>query len=228
MEKHTVSRLIGSPPGYVGHEEGGRLTEAVRRKPYSIVLFDEIEKAHPDVLQILLQVLEEGHLTDGLGRRTDFKNTLLIMTSNVGAEEFQRTFGLGFGSSSPNAAFEQVKSAVEHAAKKTFKPEFLNRIGEQVIFRPLTREHMKAIVDLELKTVAERLKTKGITLKVGEDVKQFLIDKGFDEKMGARPLKRAIERYVENRLADDFLEQKIKAGQRVKLKMEDKRSIVLQ
>ena len=221
MEKHTVSRLIGSPPGYVGHEEGGRLTEAVRRKPYSIVLLDEIEKAHPDVLQILLQVLAEGHLTDGLGRRADFKNTLLIMTSNVGAEEFQRTFGLGFGSDSPNAAFEQVKSAVEHAAKKTFKPEFLNRIGEQVIFRPLTREHMKAIVDLELKAVAERLKAKCITLKVGEDVKEFLIDKGFDEKMGARPLKRAIERYVENRLADDFLEQKIKAGQTVKLEAEE-------
>ena len=226
MEKHTVSRLIGSPPGYVGHEEGGKLTEAVRRKPYSIVLLDEIEKAHPDVLQILLQVLEEGHLTDSLGRRADFKNTLLIMTSNVGAEEFQRGFGLGFGSASANAAFEQVKSAVEHAAKKTFKPEFLNRIGERVIFRPLTREHMKLIVDLELKTVTERLKAKNMTLKVGNDVKQFLIDKGFDEKTGARPLKHAIEQYIENRLADALLEQKIKPGQTVKLEVKEGKIIV--
>ena len=221
MEKHTVSRLIGAPPGYIGHESGGRLTEAVRRKPYSVVLLDEIEKAHPDVLQILLQVLEEGHLTDGLGRRTDFKNILLIMTSNVGAEEFQRNFGLGFGSSSTNAAFEQVKAAVYNAAKSAFKPEFLNRISEQVVFGPLTREHMQTIVDLELKIVADRVKMKGITLKVNDDVKQFLIEKGFDEKMGARPLKRAIERYVENRLADDLLEQKIRTGQTVRLEVKD-------
>lgn len=217
MEKHTVSRLIGSPPGYVGHEDGGQLTEAVRRKPYSIVLFDEIEKAHPDVIQILLQILEEGHLTDSLGRRVDFKNTIIVMTSNVGAQALQRNSGLGFGITSPTLAFEQLKSNVQEAMKSAFQPEFLNRIDEIVIFRPLTKGHMNNIVELELKNLQKRLKEKSISIVLSSEVKHFLVDKGFDDKMGARPLKRAIERYVEDVIADGLLERNIKAGQQITL-----------
>ena len=222
MEKHTVSRLIGSPPGYVGHEDGGQLTEAIRRKPYSIVLFDEIEKAHPDVIQILLQILEEGHLTDSLGRRVDFKNAIIVMTSNVGAQALQRNVGLGFGIVSPALAFEQMKSNVQEAVKSAFQPEFLNRIGEIVIFKPLTRDHMNHIVELELKNVQKRLADKAIDVVLNADAKQFLIDKGFDDKMGARPLKRAIERYVEDVLADGLLERNIKAGQCVTMMVDEK------
>ena len=217
MEKHTVARLIGAPPGYIGHEDGGQLTEAVRRKPYSIVLFDEIEKAHPDVIQILLQVLEEGHLTDSLGRRVDFKNTIIVMTSNVGAQALQKNSGLGFGMVSPELAFEQLKSNVDSAVKSAFQPEFLNRIGEIVLFKALTREHMLAIVDLEIKKVQERVKNKGMELVLSQEAKQFLAEKGFDEKFGARPLKRAIENYVEDCLADGILERKIKENQKITL-----------
>lgn len=217
MEKHAVARLIGSPPGYVGHEDGGQLTEVVRRKPYSIVLFDEVEKAHPDVLQILLQVLEEGHLTDTLGHRVDFKNTIIVMTSNVGAQTLQSGVGLGFGMASADLAFEQIKSNVLSAAKTAFQPEFLNRIGDTVIFRPLAREHMMKIVDLELENLQNRLKDKSIRLALTEEAKGFLLDKGFDEKLGARPLKRAIERYVEDLIADGLLERKIKANHSIRL-----------
>lgn len=222
MEKHTVSRLIGSPPGYIGHEEGGQLTEMIRRKPYALVLFDEIEKAHPDVIQILLQVLEEGRLTDSLGRVVDFKNTIIIMTSNVGAQELQRSVGLGFGITSSEMAFEQLKTNVQSAMKNAFSPEFLNRINDIVIFRSLDRKHMQKIVDLELKAVEERLQKHSIYLHLGENAKQFLIDKGFDEKLGARPLKRAIERYVEDVLADALLAKNIKSGQRIKLEVDKK------
>ena len=226
MEKHTVARLIGSPPGYVGHEDGGMLTEAVRRKPYSVVLFDEIEKAHPDVIQILLQVLEEGHLTDALGRRVDFKNTIIVMTSNVGAQALQKGSGLGFSVASPVFAFEQLKNSVQEAMKSAFQPEFLNRIGEVVIFKPLTRENMLSIVDIELDKVRERLEKKSVKLVVEPEVKTFLLEKGFDEKLGARPLKRAVERYVEDCLVDGLLEQNIKAHQTVVLKLDrDKKSV---
>lgn len=220
MEKHTVARLIGSPPGYVGHEDGGLLTEAVRRKPYSVVLFDEIEKAHPDVIQILLQVLEEGHLTDALGRRVDFKNTIIVMTSNVGAQVLQKGAGLGFSAASPSFAFEQLKNSVHDAMKSAFQPEFLNRIGEIVVFKPLTREHMLTIIDIELEKVRERLEKKCIKLMVEPEVKTFLLEKGFDEKLGARPLKRAIERYVEDCLVDGLLERNIKEHQMVVLKLD--------
>ena len=220
MEKHTVARLIGSPPGYVGHEDGGQLTEAVRRKPYSIVLFDEIEKAHPDVIQILLQVLEEGHLTDSLGRRVDFKNTIIVMTSNVGAQALQKNCGLGFGITSPDLAFEQLKSNVDTAVKAAFQPEFLNRIGEIVLFRSLNKENMLSIVDLEIKKVQERVKNKGMELVLSQEAKQFLAEKGFDEKFGARPLKRAIENYVEDCLADGILERKIKENQKITLSLD--------
>ena len=222
MEKHTVSRLIGSPPGYIGHEEGGQLTEIIRRKPYALVLFDEIEKAHPDVIQILLQVLEEGRLTDSLGRVVDFKNTIIVMTSNVGAQELQRSVGLGFGITSAEMAFEQLKANVQSAMKNTFSPEFLNRINDIVIFRSLDREHMQKIVDLELKAVSQRLQKHSIRLHLGETAKQFLIQKGFDAKLGARPLKRAIERYVEDLLADALLAKKIKSGQRINLEVDKK------
>lgn len=223
MEKHAVARLIGSPPGYVGHEDGGQLTEIVRRKPYSIVLFDEVEKAHPDVLQILLQVLEEGHLTDTLGHRVDFKNTIIVMTSNVGAQTLQNGVGLGFGITSTDLAFEQIKSNVLSAAKTVFQPEFLNRIGDTVIFRPLSREHMMKIVDLEIENLQARLKEKSIRLTLTEEVKRFLLDKGFDEKLGARPLKRAIERYVEDLIADGLLERKIRPNHSIRLSIAPKR-----
>lgn len=222
MEKHSISRLIGSPPGYVGYEDGGQLTEIIRRKPYALVLFDEIEKAHSDVIQILLQVLEEGRLTDSLGRLVDFKNTIIIMTSNVGAQELQRSVGLGFGVASSEIAFEQMKANIHTAMKNAFQPEFLNRINNVVIFRPLNYKHMQKIVDLELKSVGERLQKYNIHLHLGENAKQFLINKGFDEKLGARPLKRAIERYVEDLLADALLTKKIKSGQKVNLEVDKK------
>lgn len=221
MEKHTVSRLVGAPPGYIGHEDGGQLTEAVRRKPYSIVLLDEVEKAHPDVLQILLQVLEEGHLTDSLGRKVDFKNTIVVMTSNVGAQILQREAGLGFGMATASLAFEQMKSNVQEAMKKAFQPEFLNRIGDIVIFQPLTQKDMQSILDIELNHVQKRLSAKNIVFTLDSRAKQFLLKKGFDTKMGARPLKRAIEHYVEDILADGILSHEIKSGQKISLILED-------
>ena len=226
MEKHTVSRLIGAPPGYIGYENGGQLTERVRRKPYCMILLDEIEKAHPDAIQILLQVLEEGHLTDNLGHCVDFKNTIIVMTSNVGAQELQRN-GLGFGIASTNAAFEQMKASMYQSAKEVFRPELLNRISECVVFRPLTHEHMHSIVKLELKIVQNRLKEKAITLQYDQEVIDFLIAKGFDEKMGARPLKRTIERYVENPLADEWLRGKIKTHQKITLQVRPDASSIL-
>lgn len=211
MEKFAVSRLVGSPPGYVGYEEGGQLTEAVRRKPYSVVLFDEIEKAHPDVVQLLLQVLEEGRLTDSLGRKVDFRNTILIMTSNVGAEILQRNTSMGFGieNSSINE-YDKIRDKIIDETKRVFKPEFLNRLNELVIFRSLTGDDMHAIVDIELKNVANRLKGRGLSFEFTQSAKQFLIDQGYDEKFGARPLRRSIERHLEDALAESILAGTIK------------------
>ncbi|MEK9772380.1 MAG: ATP-dependent Clp protease ATP-binding subunit [Opitutae bacterium] len=205
MEKHAVSRMIGSPPGYVGHDEGGQLTEAIRRKPYSVILFDEIEKAHPDVAQILLQILEDGRLTDSLGRKVDFRNTILIMTSNVGAEILQRNTSLGFSIGDAEQDFEKTKDKIMDEAKKVFKPEFLNRLTEIVIFRQLLKEQMGAIVDLELEKVSERLKERKLKLEVSEEAKNFLIEHGYDNKLGARPLRRAVEKYLEDNLAEALL-----------------------
>jgi len=205
MEKHAVSRMIGSPPGYVGHDEGGQLTEAIRRKPYSVILFDEIEKAHPDVAQILLQILEDGRLTDSLGRKVDFRNTILIMTSNVGAEILQRNTSLGFAVGDSEQDFEKIKDKIMDEAKKVFKPEFLNRLTEIVIFRQLLKEHMKAIVELELEKVSSRLKERKLKLDVTQEAKEFLIEHGYDNKLGARPLRRAVERYLEDNLAEALL-----------------------
>ena len=205
MEKHAVSRMIGSPPGYVGHDEGGQLTEAIRRKPYSVILFDEIEKAHPDVAQILLQILEDGRLTDSLGRKVDFRNTILIMTSNVGAEILQRNTSLGFSVGDAEQDFEKIKDKIMDEAKKVFKPEFLNRLTEIVIFRQLLKEHMKEIVDLELEKVSARLIERKLKLDVSTEAKEFLIEHGYDNKLGARPLRRAVEKYLEDNLAEALL-----------------------
>ena len=219
MEKFAVSRLIGSPPGYVGHDEGGQLTETVRRKPYSVILFDEIEKAHPDVVQILLQVLEDGRLTDSLGRTVDFRNTILIMTSNVGADALQKDATLGFGHGiNASQDFDKIKERVLDETKRIFKPEFINRISEIVIFHPLSRENVKAIVDLELNKVSKRLANQDIKLEVANDAKEFLAEKGYDKKFGARPLRRAIERYIEDPLAEEILSGNIKAGEPIQVK----------
>lgn len=212
MEKFSVSRLIGSPPGYIGYEEGGQLTETVRRKPYCVVLFDEIEKAHPDVVQILLQVLEDGRLTDSLGRTVDFRNTIIIMTSNVGAHILQRSSNLGFGMQNEEESFEKTKDKIMEEAKKVFKPEFLNRISSHIVFRPLTRQHLHKIVDLELSKVSKRLKERDIILNVTMAAKEFLIDHGTDEKMGARPLRRAVEQYLEDPLAEAILREEVTKG----------------
>ena len=214
MEKFAVSRLVGSPPGYVGYEEGGQLTEAVRRKPYSVVLFDEIEKAHPDVVQLLLQVLEEGRLTDSLGRKVDFRNTILIMTSNVGAEILQRNTSMGFGiERSTENEYDKIREKIMDETKRVFKPEFLNRLNELVIFKSLGREDMESIVTLELRNLAQRLKERELTFEFEDSAKAFLIEKGYDEKYGARPLRRAVERYLEDSLAEAILNGDIKPGE---------------
>ena len=227
MEKHAVSRMIGSPPGYVGHDEGGQLTEAIRRKPYSVILFDEIEKAHPDVAQILLQILEDGRLTDSLGRKVDFRNTILIMTSNVGAEILQRNTSLGFSVSDAEQDFEKVKGKIMDEAKKVFKPEFLNRLTEIVIFRQLLKEHMGSIVDLELEKVSQRLKERKLKLEVSDEAKEFLIEHGYDKKLGARPLRRAVEKYLEDNLAEALLSGNIRKGKQIQVLVHEDENIGL-
>ena len=214
MEKFTVSRLIGAPPGYVGYEEGGQLTEKVRRKPYSVILLDEIEKAHPDIYNILLQVLDDGQLTDGLGRKIDFKNTLIIMTSNIGARQL-KDFGDGVGfatSSRVQNQDENNKAVIEKALKRTFSPEFLNRIDDVVIFNTLEKHHIFEIIDILMKGVLKRLNTLGFSLELTEDAKTFLSEKGYDQQFGARPLHRAIQKYLEDPLAEEILNMNIKAG----------------
>jgi ATP-dependent Clp protease ATP-binding subunit ClpC len=218
MEKFSVSRLIGSPPGYVGYEEGGQLTEAVRRKPYSVVLFDEIEKAHPDVVQLLLQVLEDGRLTDSLGRTVDFRNTILIMTSNIGAELLQRPASMGFDVGANDAAdFEKSKERILEEMKRHFKPEFLNRINQIVIFHRLDKPHMKQIIELELTKVRKRLSGQKIELELDDAAKEFLLAKGWDEKYGARPLRRAIENYLEDPLAEAILRGEVRVGEPIRV-----------
>lgn len=219
MEKHTVSRLVGSPPGYVGYDEGGQLTEKVRRKPYSVVLFDEIEKAHPDVFNILLQILEDGRLTDASGRLVDFRNTVIIMTSNIGARDIVEPKRLGFGAAMENEAktYEDMKKNVMNELKKTFRPEFLNRVDELIVFHLLTRENINDIAELMLKDVAKRLKNSNITLTADEKVKEFLAEKGYDKVYGARPLRRTIQNLVEDKLAEAMLDGIIHEGDSVKV-----------
>jgi len=221
MEKFNVSRLIGSPPGYVGYEEGGQLTEKVRRRPYSVVLFDEIEKAHPDVWNILLQILEDGQVTDSLSRKVDFRNTIIIMTSNVGAELVRKQNTVGFGVNQAEQDFAAVKSKLLEEAKKTFKPEFLNRLTDIICFHPLTKVELTQIVHLEVNNVAERLKGREITLDLSAEAIEFLIEKGYDPAYGARPLRRAIERYLEDPIAEDIIRGTFKPGDKVKVVKKD-------
>ena len=223
MEKHSISRLIGSPPGYVGYEEGGQLTEKVRRKPYSVLLFDEIEKAHPDVFNILLQILEDGMLTDSQGRKIDFRNTVIIMTSNVGARLITEPKHLGFAlvNDDKSKSYEVMKNNVMGELKIVFRPEFLNRVDEIIVFHPLDEEHIKSIVGLMLEVLAKRLRQNAIELEVTEEAKVLLARKGYDKAYGARPLRRAIQSMVEDRLAEEMLEGNIKAGDKVKIICKD-------
>ncbi|MGB9860201.1 MAG: AAA family ATPase, partial [Moorellaceae bacterium] len=217
MEKHTVSRLVGAPPGYVGYEEAGQLTEAVRRKPYSVVLFDEVEKAHPDVFNILLQVLEDGRLTDAKGRTVDFRNTVIIMTSNVGATTIKRDT-LGFKAAGVKVtadSYEEMKKRIMEELRRTFRPEFLNRIDEIIVFHALSVEDIKKIVDLMLEQLNKRLKDNNVQVEVTEEAKEILVKEGFDEAYGARPLRRAIQTLIEDPLSDEMLQGKFGPGDKV-------------
>ena len=225
MEKHSVSKLIGSPPGYVGFDEGGQLTEKIRRKPYSVVLFDEIEKAHPDVFNILLQVLEDGHLTDSQGRQVDFRNTVIILTSNVGASELTAAKTLGFVLDSPESEEAERREKMMRALRSTFRPEFLNRIDEVIIFNSLSQEDIAKIAQLMLDDVAKRCKSIGISLSFSPKVAEFLATKGFDANWGARPLRRTVMRLVEDSLSTDLLEGKFKAGDNVGADVKDEKIV---
>ncbi len=209
MEKFSVSRFVGAPPGYVGYEEGGQLTEKVRRKPYSIILLDEIEKAHPDIFNILLQVFDDGLLTDGNGRKVDFKNTIIIMTSNVGTRDIKAGGKIGFTDDINEKNYDHVKDTIEKSIKTLFNPEFINRIDDFIIFKNLSKKDIYGIIDIQLKLLRDRLKINNMLFELSEEAKDFLADKGFDEKYGARPLKRAIQKYIENELAEEILIGKI-------------------
>ncbi len=217
MEKFAVSRLVGAPPGYVGYEEGGQLTEKVRRKPYSVVLLDEIEKAHPDLFHILLQVLDEGHLTDSYGRKVDFKNTIIIMTSNIGTRELTE-FGssVGFSKKSKEERYnEYSKAVVEKALKKAFAPEFLNRVDDLIQFNALNKDNIYKIIDIELQELFARVRDLNITLSLSQAAREYIVEKGYDQKFGARPLKRAIQKYIEDPMAEFMLNNSLKGNTNV-------------
>ena len=217
MEKHNVSRLIGAPPGYVGYEEGGQLTEQIRRRPYAVVLLDEIEKAHPDVFNMLLQIMEEGELTDSFGRRVSFRNVILIMTSNIGAELIKNKGGFGFAKRDTEADYQKIKETLQSEIERYFRPEFINRLDEVIVFRPLDKEHLTNIVEFELKKVFSRLEDRDMALQVDQAAKDFLIEKGYNPDFGARPLRRAIERYVEDPLSEGILREEFVGGQLIKV-----------
>ena len=231
MEKFAVSRLVGAPPGYVGYEEGGQLTEAVRRKSYCCILLDEIEKAHPDVFNLLLQIFDDGHLTDAKGRRVDFRNSIIVMTSNVGAEMIRKGTVLGFTAGTDKAktreqAYEKMKDNLLNEMKKTFRPEFLNRVDGVVVFHSLTKEQIRQIVDLMLTSVTRQLQEKGITLEVTDAAKDFLGEKGYDEVYGARPLRRVIQDMVEDKLSEDLLRGEFRSGDTVIVDVEEDQIVV--
>jgi ATP-dependent Clp protease ATP-binding subunit ClpC len=228
MEKFNVSRLVGSPPGYVGFEEGGQLTEAVRRRPYSVVLFDEIEKAHPDVWNRLLQILEEGKLTDSVGRIVNFRNCIILMTSNVGSDTIRKQSTLGFGNASEETTYEQMRERILEEAKKTFRPEFLNRLDDVLVFRSLTREDLIEILDLEVGKVMERLKARNIHLELDASAKGFLVDKGYDPAYGARPMRRAVERHLEDPLAEELLKGELHDGDPIQVSVDDNKLVFRQ
>jgi ATP-dependent Clp protease ATP-binding subunit ClpC len=225
MEKHNVSRLIGAPPGYVGYEEGGQLTERIRRRPYSVVLLDEIEKAHSDVYNMLLQIMEEGRLTDSFGRHVDFKNVILIMTSNIGADLIKNQSGFGFGKRSEQANYEKMKELLDKEIERHFRPEFINRLDGMIVFRPLTRENLQTIVEYELNKVFKRLLEHGLHLELEASSKEFLIDKGYNPEFGARPLRRAIEKYIEDPLSEDLLRGKFKDKKLIRITVQDEDSL---
>ena len=225
MEKFAVSRLVGAPPGYVGYEEGGQLTEKVRRKPYSIVLLDEIEKAHPDVFHLLLQVLDDGQLTDSLGRKVDFKNTIVIMTSNIGSRQL-KDFGqgVGFGTQAKkDAKDEYSRGVIENALKRSFAPEFLNRIDDVIVFNSLERSDIHKIIDIELKKVFKRINEMGYQVELTEKAHDFVAEKGWDDQYGARPLKRSIQKYVEDVLAEEIIRTKINIGEKIIIDYDDQK-----
>jgi ATP-dependent Clp protease ATP-binding subunit ClpC len=228
MEKHNVSRLVGAPPGYVGYEEGGQLTERIRRRPYAVVLLDEIEKAHSDVYNMLLQIMDEGRLTDSFGRNIDFKNTVLIMTSNIGAELIKNQSGFGFGKKTPEANYDKMKEMLTKEVERQFRPEFLNRLDDTIVFKALTRENLQIIVDYELLKVFKRLTEHGLKLEVAEQAKEFLIDKGYNPEFGARPLRRAIEHYIEDPLSEAMLRGEFKGKNVIKISVQDEEHLKLE
>jgi len=218
MDKFNVSRLIGAPPGYVGYEEGGQLTEKVRRKPYSVVLLDEIEKAHPDIFNILLQVLDEGVLTDSLGRRVDFKNVILIMTSNIGTKDIKSIGNFGFGNIENKDKHDKMKSHIEDSVKKVFSPEFLNRIDDLITFKQLTKDDIFRIIDISTRQLLKRIEALGITFEFTVEAKEFLSEKGYDPLYGARPLRRAIQKYIEDPVSEEILKGNFKEIAKIKIK----------
>jgi ATP-dependent Clp protease ATP-binding subunit ClpC len=228
MEKFNVSRLVGSPPGYVGYEEGGQLTEQVRRKPYSVVLFDEIEKAHPDVWNMLLQILEEGKLTDNVGRVVNFRNTIILLTSNVGSDTIKRGSTLGFSPITDESSYEKMRERIMEEAKKTFRPEFLNRLDDAIVFRSLTKPDLIEILDLEINKVVGRLKGKNLQLVLEDSAKDFLVEKGFDPQYGARPMRRAVERFLEDPLAEELLRGQFHEGDPIRVKAEKEKLVFSQ
>jgi ATP-dependent Clp protease ATP-binding subunit ClpC len=226
MEKHAVSRLVGSPPGYIGYDEGGQLTEAVRRKPYSVVLFDEIEKAHPDVFNILLQILEDGKLTDSQGRKVDFRNVIVIMTSNIGSASISKNQALGFNlSDEQGLSYEDMKSRVMGELKKVFRPEMLNRIDEVIVFPKLSKEEILQIVDLMLNRLRVQLAEHEVTIELTPEAKEMLVEKGYDPAMGARPLRRAIQRLIEDPLADFVLGRSMAPGSTIVVKRKNEEEV---
>ncbi|MHC4213669.1 MAG: AAA family ATPase, partial [Planctomycetota bacterium] len=228
MEKHNISRLVGAPPGYVGYEEGGQLTERIRRRPYAVLLLDEIEKAHPDVYNMLLQIMEEGRLTDSFGRHVDFKNVILIMTSNIGAELIKSNSGFGFGKKTPEANYEKMKDLLTKEVERHFRPEFLNRLDDTIVFKPLTRDDLQIIVDFELSKVFKRLIEHGYKLELTDHAKEFLIDKGYNPEFGARPLRRAIEHYIEDPLSESILRGEFKGKNLIKIDVQDEEHMKLE
>jgi ATP-dependent Clp protease ATP-binding subunit ClpC len=228
MEKHNVSRLVGAPPGYVGYEEGGQLTERIRRRPYAVLLLDEIEKAHPDVYNILLQIMDEGRLTDSFGRIIDFKNVVVIMTSNIGAELIKSNSGFGFGKKTPEANYEKMKDMLHKEVERHFRPEFLNRVDDIIVFKPLSRENLTVIVEYELAKVFKRLTEHGFKLELSSAAKEFLIDKGYNPEFGARPLRRAIEHYIEDPLSEAVLRGEFKGKNLIKIDVLDEEHLKLE
>ena len=227
MEKHNVSRLVGAPPGYVGYEEGGQLTERIRRRPYAVLLLDEIEKAHSDVYNMLLQIMDEGRLTDSFGRHVNFRNVIVLMTSNIGAELIKNQSGFGFGKKTPEANYEKMKDMLHKEIERHFRPEFLNRVDDTIVFKSLTKDDLQEIVDMELAKVFKRLTEHGFELELTNQAKEFLIDKGYNPEFGARPLRRAIERYVEDPLSEAMLRGEFKDKEIIKVDVKDEEHLKL-